>query len=418
MSIVVDGRKVFTGEVSFQNDVQIDGDLIVTGAESYTGDNSFTGVVTIAGQLDVTGPFNLIGDMTQTGDTEITGGCDVLGVLYTNDDFEVDGLSVFNDSVQIVTGDFEVSAGATTLTGDVTVTDGTVDLAAAADELIVLTTSGTGYVQMNLGSGGLVVDDGGPGTFAIATGTGLVYTPVANDDVTVTLSGTGIFDVTSGSGGVELSCGGGPFTVDGASPVGITATRGENVGITTSAGGEVIVASETAINLNGATTVDNTLAVTGSVDFQSSATITGQIVVESTSTPSAGTLKWIPYVVYHNVTAAEVNAGHTVLPTDPDNGNYRIFDWGIAARGGAAADVTSLVLEDTDDNEIATIPVAALTQNEQVGPNTANVAGGSSSCGYICGSGEGIRIIKVGSDVTGATSFDIWIMYALVPQPV
>lgn len=114
----------------------------------------------------------------------------------------------------------------------------------------------------------------------------------------------------------------------------------------------------------------------------------------------------------HNVTTAEVNAGHTLLAATAGR-TYRILYWGVTARGAAATTVTALLLQDTNSSpvNIATIPVAALTQDETCDSGKVNVTGGAGGGGALLTADKGVSIIKSGSDMAGATSVDVVLMY-------
>lgn len=114
----------------------------------------------------------------------------------------------------------------------------------------------------------------------------------------------------------------------------------------------------------------------------------------------------------HNVTTAEVNAGHNILPAVAGR-TYRILYWGVTARGGAAGAVTAVLLQDTAGSpvNIASIPAAALTQDETCDSGKANVTGGLAGGGALLTADKGVDIIKSGSDMTTATSLDVVLMY-------
>lgn len=133
---------------------------------------------------------------------------------------------------------------------------------------------------------------------------------------------------------------------------------------------------------------------------------------------AANTMKWKGAAANpvfwdcHNVTTAEVNAGHALLAATTGR-TYRVLDWAVTARGGAAATATAVLLQDTAGTPvvIATIAVAALTQDETVNPGSAGVAGGAGGGGVALTADKGVSIIKSGSDVATATSFDVVLLY-------
>jgi hypothetical protein len=115
------------------------------------------------------------------------------------------------------------------------------------------------------------------------------------------------------------------------------------------------------------------------------------------------------------VTVAEANAaGGETLIAGVAGKQITVHDFEVITIGGAAGAVTSVDLE--SDNEtpvvVAALAAAALTENAIVKPNSANVTLGA---GYhvALGAGDGLRIIKNGSDITTATSFKVYVVYTI-----
>jgi len=121
--------------------------------------------------------------------------------------------------------------------------------------------------------------------------------------------------------------------------------------------------------------------------------------------------------VYASVTTAEVNSGETVVAPPGLGFALRLLDFKVTARGGAVVDATSVDLKDEDGVAIAAIAVAALTENRPVGTDTAGVTHGAGSCGALLTENMGIEIVKNGSDVDGATSFDVFLKYMIDDAP-
>jgi hypothetical protein len=116
-----------------------------------------------------------------------------------------------------------------------------------------------------------------------------------------------------------------------------------------------------------------------------------------------------------NVTTAEVNAGKVLLPAITGY-RYRVLDWKMAARGGAAGTATSVDIKDTADTpvSVAIALVAALTQNKVVGPGMANVTDGAvGGMGKPLTVSKGVQIKVAGSALDTATSVDVTITYAM-----
>jgi len=107
-----------------------------------------------------------------------------------------------------------------------------------------------------------------------------------------------------------------------------------------------------------------------------------------------------------NVTTAQVNAGQVVVPAVVGHTFTPLFAT-MTARGGAMATATQvqLVGTTTTANIALGVPVAAGTQDAQVGPWGASVS--SVFMGKAGPSGEGLQILKTGSSLATATSVDV-----------
>ena len=128
--------------------------------------------------------------------------------------------------------------------------------------------------------------------------------------------------------------------------------------------------------------------------------------------PLAGSFGSLTLVA--NATTAQVNAGLVLLPA-VTGACYRVLDWKMAARGGAAATATSVDIKDTNGTpvSVAAVAVAALTQDKVVGPGMTNVTDGvTGSMGKKLTVSQGVQIAATGTLAT-ATSVDVTIEYAL-----
>jgi hypothetical protein len=115
-------------------------------------------------------------------------------------------------------------------------------------------------------------------------------------------------------------------------------------------------------------------------------------------------------------TAAQVNAGATVVPAVPGYA-YRLLDAELIAIGGAAAGATDVRLLGTraaGSVALLVVAVAALTQSALVRAGAANatlLADGTSHTPLDANTP--ITIGKTGGSLTGATSVDVILSYAL-----
>ena len=128
--------------------------------------------------------------------------------------------------------------------------------------------------------------------------------------------------------------------------------------------------------------------------------------------PLAGSFGSLTLVA--NATTAQVNAGLVLLPA-VTGACYRILNWKMAARGGAALGATSVDITDTNGTpvSVAAVAVAALTQDKVVGPGMANVTDGTTGgMGKPLTTAKGVQV-KSNGTLTTATSVDVTIEYAI-----
>lgn len=93
-----------------------------------------------------------------------------------------------------------------------------------------------------------------------------------------------------------------------------------------------------------------------------------------------------------------------------------VLDWTITALGGAATTGTAVTLSDTAASPvlIATVAVAALTENAVVNPSTAtHVTNGAAGIGLGLTADKGITVEQTGTDMTVAVSFLVNLTYSI-----
>lgn len=137
-------------------------------------------------------------------------------------------------------------------------------------------------------------------------------------------------------------------------------------------------------------------------------------------TPESGAiiLGGITQNVRQRCTAAEVNAGVTILAAKPGYA-YRIVDWTMIAIGGNAATATSVDIVGTrgaSEVRPAVVAVAALTRSTAVKPNSSNVtllADGASNT--LLDANTAITLSKQsgGSNLATATHIDLILTVAV-----
>ena len=125
-------------------------------------------------------------------------------------------------------------------------------------------------------------------------------------------------------------------------------------------------------------------------------------------------------VVQHvrvNATAAEVNAGKTLLAALGVGYAYRLVDAAIIAIGGAATTATTvdiLATLSSASRKLVANAVAGLTQSTMLRAGAANAAILADGASFTVNDGNTpITVGKTGSNVAGATSFDIDIWFVV-----
>lgn len=121
------------------------------------------------------------------------------------------------------------------------------------------------------------------------------------------------------------------------------------------------------------------------------------------------------YSLVDNVTLLELIAGKTLLAAVAGR-TITVLDWTITALGGAATTGTAVTLSDTAASPvlIATVAVAALTENAVVNPSTAtHVTNGAAGIGLGLTADKGITIEQTGTDMTVAVSFLVNLTYSI-----
>ncbi len=111
-------------------------------------------------------------------------------------------------------------------------------------------------------------------------------------------------------------------------------------------------------------------------------------------------------------TAAQVNAGHTVLPAIPGY-KYRMIDCTLIAAGGTTDGVTGVQVK-CDTTLLVDAKVAAIERNvvARAGDTDVNVlADGASFVAQAAN--KPITVIKDGDDLTGATYMDVIFTYSI-----
>ena len=124
----------------------------------------------------------------------------------------------------------------------------------------------------------------------------------------------------------------------------------------------------------------------------------------------------VVYCLNDSVSLAEIKAGKTILAAVAGR-TVTVVDWSVTAIGGAATAATAVTLSDTAGSPvlIATIAVAALTEDAVVKPNTAtHVTDGAAGIGRGLTAAKGITAEQTGSDMTTLTSLQVVIQYTIV----
>lgn len=117
------------------------------------------------------------------------------------------------------------------------------------------------------------------------------------------------------------------------------------------------------------------------------------------------------------LTAAQVNAGTTVLPALA-NRRYRMCDMAMIAVGGNAATATGVLIRGTQSASVVSLmdaKVAGLTRSTLLRAGTATngliLADGASFA--QCDANTAITVIKDGSDLATATHIDVLLTYVV-----
>lgn len=122
-------------------------------------------------------------------------------------------------------------------------------------------------------------------------------------------------------------------------------------------------------------------------------------------------------VIRTRFTAAEINAGASLLAAPPAGWKYRMIDFTVIAIGGNAAGATDVRILGTRSAGavvLAAIAVAALTRSTPVKPSSSNVtllADGASHTELDAATA--ITVGKTGGSLTTATDVDVIFSYVL-----
>ena len=110
------------------------------------------------------------------------------------------------------------------------------------------------------------------------------------------------------------------------------------------------------------------------------------------------------------LTKAEVNAGKQVIEAQAKRAITIVDAW-VRAIGGAAADNTSVDIQDTvTGTKVCIFTRAGLAQNAILRAGTATT-GVSDNLNASLGRGEGVKILNVGTAVDTLTHLDYVILY-------
>jgi len=118
------------------------------------------------------------------------------------------------------------------------------------------------------------------------------------------------------------------------------------------------------------------------------------------------------YALRARVTAAEVNAGKTLV-APPAGRSLRMIDCILIAVGGNAAGATTVDIV-SGTSKLVAAAIAGLTRSSVVraGDTSAAVLTDGASFATLA-SGATIGIAKTGNDLTGATHIDVLLTYAI-----
>lgn len=110
--------------------------------------------------------------------------------------------------------------------------------------------------------------------------------------------------------------------------------------------------------------------------------------------------------------AAQVNAGEVIVKPSADR-TLTVVDAWMRAIGGNAAGATSVDVEDTASSPQVAVAfaVAALTANTVARAGVSNTT--ATNLRLPLNKGEGLQIVKNGSDLTTATAIDYCVFYTV-----
>lgn len=118
------------------------------------------------------------------------------------------------------------------------------------------------------------------------------------------------------------------------------------------------------------------------------------------------------------VTAAQINAGFTLLPAPGPGFTYQFEDIDMVAVGGAAAGATAVVVNGTIATVVSalvTVAIAALTQSARVRYGAANAVVLPDDGSLVpLDANTPVTIGKTGASLTGATAVDVVLTYSLL----
>jgi len=120
----------------------------------------------------------------------------------------------------------------------------------------------------------------------------------------------------------------------------------------------------------------------------------------------------IAFNLYHRVTTAEVNAGHTLL-VPPPGMKVRMIDCALIAIGGAATGATTVDILDGATKLVAAA-VAGLTQSALLRAGDTNGAILADGASFVVRAADApITIGVTGSDLATATHVDVLLTFSL-----
>lgn len=133
-------------------------------------------------------------------------------------------------------------------------------------------------------------------------------------------------------------------------------------------------------------------------------TVTGKIIGSAEGS--------VVYNTMHDVTIAEINAGHTIV-TVPATRLFRLTDVMAVAYGGSCATVTTVDLK-VGSTTLFTYAQANLTQSNILSIGSTGVTALADGASFSAGAaGDDVTVIKNGSDVATCTGVRFILSYAL-----